>query len=123
VGGYGRQIMDIHLWSGWLFLGAPLLALALAARPLLRDLSLRLSRPDGITWRKIHIVVTLGVGIVLSLTGLLLWLDPGLPRSVSDLMLDVHDLLIWLVIATLVLHLTATRRRILLRTRQIFGLY
>lgn len=121
VGGYGRQIMEIHLWSSWVFLGAPLIALALAARPLLRDLSRRLGRPGGITWRKIHLSVTTSVGIVLSLTGVLLWLDPNLPRALSDLMLDVHDMLIWVVIAALSAHLVAARRTILLRTRQVFG--
>ena len=122
VGGYGREIMDIHLWSGWVFLGAPLLALALATRPLLRDLRQRLARPDGITWRKTHIVVTLSVGIILSLSGVLLWLDLGLPLAFTDLMLDLHDVLIWLVIAALSAHLVAARRKILLRTRRILGL-
>ena len=119
VGGYGREIMDIHLWSGWVFLGAPLLALVLAARPLLRDLRRRLGRPDGITWRKIHIVVTLSVGIIPSLTGVLLWLDLGLPRAYTDMTLEVHDVLIWVVIAALSAHLVAARRKILVRTRQI----
>jgi cytochrome b subunit of formate dehydrogenase len=122
VGGYGREIMDIHLWSGWIFLGAPLLALALGTRPLLRDLRRRLRRPDGITWRKIHIVVTLSVGIILSLTGVLLWLDLELPLAFADLMVEVHDLLIWVVIAALSAHLVAARRKILLRTRRILGL-
>ena len=67
-------------------------------------------------------MVTLSVGIILSLTGVLLWLDPGLPLAFSDLMLDVHDLLIWVVIATLSAHLVAARREILLRTRRILGL-
>ena len=121
VGGYGREILDIHLWSGWVFLGAPLLAIALAARPLLRDLQWRLGRPDGITWRKIHIVVTLSVGIILSLTGVLLWLDLGLPLAFTDPMLEVHDVLIWVVIAALSAHLVAARRKILVRTRQLLG--
>lgn len=119
VGGYGREIMDIHLWSGWVFLGAPLLALVLAARPLLRDLRRRLGPPAGITWRKTHIVVTLSVGTILSLTGVLLWLDLGLPRAYTDPMLDVHDALIWVVIAALSAHLVTARRKILLRTRQM----
>jgi hypothetical protein len=122
VGGYGREIMDIHLWSGWVFLGAPLLALALAARPLLRDLRRRLERPGGITWRKTHIVVTLSAGIILSLTGVLLWLDLGLPLTFADLILELHDVLIWLVIAVLSAHLVAARRKILLRTRRLLGL-
>ncbi len=122
LGGYGREIMSIHLWSGWVFLGAPLLALALAARPLLQDLRRRLGRPGGITWSKTHMVVTLSAGIILSLTGLLLWLDTGLPLAVIDLMLELHDVLIWLVIAALSAHLVAARRKILLRTRRLLGL-
>jgi hypothetical protein len=122
LGGYGREIMDVHLWSGWVFLGAPLLALVFAARPLLRDLQWRLGRPDGFTWRKLHLIVTIGLGIVLSVTGVLLWVDLGLPLAFGDLMLEVHDVLIWVVIAVLAVHLFAARRRLLVRTRQVFGL-
>ena len=119
LGGYGREIMEVHMWSSWFFLGAPLLALVLAARPLLWDLRWRLRRPGGITWQKIHVVVTLSAGVILSLTGVLLWLDLGLPHAYTDPMLEVHDALIWVVIAALSAHLVAARRKILLRTRQM----
>ena len=121
VGGYGREIMEIHMWSSWFFLGAPLLALALAARPLLRDLRRRLARPNGITWSKLHIVVTLSAGIILSLTGVLLWVDLELPHAFVDPMIELHDLLIWVVIAALSVHLVAARRKILLRTHRLLG--
>ena len=52
VGGYGREIMEIHLWSGWVFLGAPLLALALAPHPLLRVRWLNRSRSRRRQWQR-----------------------------------------------------------------------
>jgi hypothetical protein len=63
--------------------------------------------------------VTLSAGIILSLTGALLWLDLGLRRAFTDLMLEVHDVLIWVVIGALSAHLFAARRKILVRARQI----
>ncbi|MBW2272083.1 MAG: cytochrome b/b6 domain-containing protein [Deltaproteobacteria bacterium] len=119
VGGYGREILDIHLWVGWVFLGLPLLALLLAARPLLRDLLRRLGPPDGITWRKVHIALTLAAGLVLAATGLVLWLDSGFPLAVSDVAVEVHEIVSYLVIAILGLHLVAARRKIAVRTREI----
>jgi cytochrome b subunit of formate dehydrogenase len=121
VGGYGRQILDLHLWAGWVFLGVPLLALVLAARPLLRDLWRRLGPPDGITWRKIHIVFSLVTGIVFAATGVLLWLNPRLPLAVIDVMLEIHEVFMWLMIVALAVHLVAAWRKTVTRTREILG--
>ena len=66
VGGYGRQILDGHLWIGWAYLGAPVVAGAVAGRPLLRDLARRLGPPDPpFVWRKLHIVASLAMTILL----------------------------------------------------------
>jgi hypothetical protein len=119
VGGYGRQILDLHLWVGWIFLALPLLVLLLAARPLLRDLLRRLGPPDGVTWRKVHIVVTLAAGIVLGGTGLMLWLDSGFPLAVTDVAVEIHEIASYLVIGILGLHLVAARRKIVARSREI----
>ena len=84
VGGYGREILDLHIWVGVGFIVIPVLALLAAARPLGRHLRRRLGPPDGVTWRKIHTVFTLVAGAALGLSGLLLWLDPGMPLALVD---------------------------------------
>jgi hypothetical protein len=84
VGGYGREILDLHIWVGVGFVAIPVLALLAAARPLGRDLRRRLGPPDGVTWRKVHTVFTLAAGAALGLTGVLLWLEPGMPLAVVD---------------------------------------
>src|SRR5512145_555262 len=46
LGGYGLALAALHEWTGLAFIAAPLLALALAARPLARDLRARLAPSD-----------------------------------------------------------------------------
>jgi hypothetical protein len=121
VGGYGREILDIHLWVGWFFLGLPVLVLLLAARPLLRDLLRRLGPPDGVTWRKVHTVLTLVAGLTLGATGLVLWLDWAFSLVMTDVAVEVHEILSYLVIGILVLHLVAARRKIVARGREILS--
>src|SRR5512134_2723269 len=68
-----RWLDELHLWMGFAFLAAPVLALALAARPLLADLRRRFGPPDAWSWRNAHIALTLGVGAALAVSGLVLW--------------------------------------------------
>jgi cytochrome b subunit of formate dehydrogenase len=111
VGGYGRQILSVHDWVGVAFIAAPALALALAGRPLVRDLRRRLGPPEGLTWTKIHLVATLAVTALLGLSGVLLWVNE-LPRTVENGALEVHSILSWVVLASIPVHLVAARRKI-----------
>jgi cytochrome b subunit of formate dehydrogenase len=121
IGGYGREILDIHLWAGWIMLGLPALFLV-AARPIWRDLLRRLGPPDGITWRKIDIVLSLVAGLLLAVSGVILWLDLGLSVAVIDATLFVHQALSWLILGALVVHIVAAWRKTVVRTREILGL-
>jgi cytochrome b subunit of formate dehydrogenase len=121
IGGYGREILDVHLWAGWVMLGTPALLL-LAARPIWRDLLRRLGRPDGITWRKINSVLSLAAGVLLAVSGVLLWLDLGLSLAVIDAALFVHQALSWLILGALAVHIVAAWRKTVVRTREIPGL-
>ena len=121
VGGYGREILDLHIWVGVGFVAVPALALLLAARPLWRDLRRRLGPPDGVTWRKVHTVFTLAAGAALGLTGLLLWLVPEMPLAAVDTLLTVHEWTMWPVIAALVAHVVVAWRKTVARTREILG--
>jgi len=120
VGGYGRELAEIHLWFGWAFAAVPLLALA-AAGALWADLRRRLGPPDPITWRKLHIVVTLASGALLGVSGIILWGFPELPLVVQDVSLEVHIWATWIITATLPVHLVAARPKIAERVRLLRG--
>ena len=123
VGGYGRQILDGHLWISWVFLGAPVVAGAVAGRPLLRDLARRLGPPDPpLVWRKIHIVASLAMTILLGASGGVLWLDLDLPLPALDAALDLHVAATWLLAASIPVHLVLAWRKIVARTGEILGL-
>ena len=117
VGGYGRQLAEIHVWLGWVFAAAPVLALAVAARPLFADLTERLGPPDPIAWRKVHIVITLAASALLTVTGFLLWWSDDLPLVLEDASLEVHIWMTWLLALSLPVHLFEARRKIRERAR------
>jgi cytochrome b subunit of formate dehydrogenase len=120
IGGYGRETLDVHLWAGWIMLAVPVLVL-LAARPIWRDLVRRLGPPDGVTWRKVNIVLSIAAGVLLAVSGVLLWLDFGLPLAAIDAAIFVHDWISWLILAALAIHLVAAWRKTVARTREILG--
>ncbi len=121
VGGYGREILDFHLWVGWLFVALPLLVLA-TARPLLRDLRRRLGPPDPpLAWPKVHIVGSLLAVSVLSATGVVLWADPELPLAWVDAMSALHLATSGLLTLSIPVHLVLARRKIASRSREILG--
>lgn len=121
IGGYGRETWQLHIWIGWAFCAVPFLALAAAGRPLWRDLRRRLGPPDGVTWRKLHTVFTIAAGIGLGASGVLLWLDLGLPLAVGDAALEVHVWLSWALGFALVAHVIAAWRKIVSRTREVIA--
>jgi cytochrome b subunit of formate dehydrogenase len=112
LGGYGLALAALHEWTGFAFMAAPLLSLALAARPLARDLGARLGPPDPPSWRKLHIVLTLVLTVGLSLSGVALWQQEHLPARAADLALDVHIGLSWAIAVSIPIHLFAARRKI-----------
>jgi cytochrome b subunit of formate dehydrogenase len=121
VGGYGRQLASVHNWVGWAFAVAPGLALAVAARPLLADLGRRLGPPDPLTWRNVHIVITLVTSVLLIATGIVLWWPDDLPLALLDASLEVHTWTTWVFAASIPVHLIAARHQIVERTRLLLG--
>ena len=121
VGGYGRELGEIHVWLGWAFLAAPGLALAAAARPLLADLRGRFAAQDPWRWRRAHVALTLGGGGVLGVTGVAAWAIEHLPVSLVDASLVLHSWVTWLVVAALPVHLVMARRKIAGRVREWLG--
>jgi hypothetical protein len=102
----------VHEWTALAFIIAPLLSLGLAARPLIRDLGARLGPPDPPDWRKLHIILTLALSALLSLSGVALWQQEHLPGRVADLALDGHIWTSWLIAISIPIHLFAARRKI-----------
>jgi hypothetical protein len=119
VGGYGREILQVHLWASWVFLGSPALGLILVGRPLLRDFLRRFVPPHATTWRRVHLGTTLAATSLFGVSGLLLWLDVGLPLALADAALALHMGLTWLLLVLLPAHLFAARDKIAARVRGI----
>jgi cytochrome b subunit of formate dehydrogenase len=119
LGGYGREIAAWHDVGACAFLTAPVLALALAARPLVIDLRTRLGPPDGLTWRKVHIALTLALSTLLSGSGLVLWGGAEVPMAIYDGALGLHVAAAWALALALPLHLVAARRKLAARVREI----
>lgn len=120
LGGYGRQILDVHLWAGWVFLAVPPLALLLGRGALLSALRERLS--EGRAWRRFHMASVVVAGFLLGLTGIALWLDVEMPRTLADLTSNVHEWLSWFVIAELGVHIVVAWRKTYEGARTLLGL-
>lgn len=118
VGGYGRELAQVHQGAAVVFAAIPLAALARAGRPLLRDARRRLGPPDPIGWKKIHIVSSLAGGLLLTVTGFVLWFDEAFPLVAADLALEGHAFLTWVFLVLLVIHLVAARRKIAGKVRE-----
>jgi cytochrome b subunit of formate dehydrogenase len=121
VGGYGRELADVHVWMGWAFVAAPVLALPLAARPLLADLRRRLHRQEPLSWRKAHVAITLAACAVLTLSGIALWVPLSLPVGLLDASVEAHVWATWAVTLSLPVHLVVARRKIAERVRVLLG--
>jgi cytochrome b subunit of formate dehydrogenase len=122
IGGYALWLMAFHDWTGVPFMALPLCALAIAPRPILRDLLRRLGPPDRFGWKKLHILASLLLSVVLALTGTVLWIDPAMPLALFDALVQAHVVATWLLIASLPVHLFEARRRIVDRVAVGLGL-
>lgn len=118
LGGYGREIAEWHDIAAWGFLAAPVLALALAGRPLALDARTRLGPPDGVTWRKLHLVLTLALTALLAASGAVLWAGADTPALVYDGALELHVAASWALALTLPVHLAAARHKLAARVRE-----
>lgn len=119
LGGYGREVAAWHDVGAYLFLAAPVLALILAAHPLLTDLRTRLGPPDGLTWRKVHLALTVALTACLSASGLVLWAGPQAPVVLYDGALELHVAASWALGLALPVHLVAARRKLAARVREM----
>ncbi len=122
LGGYGREVGEVHVYAGLAFAIAPVLAWLLVRRGLLAGSWERVAAEDlRTTWRKIHIVLTLTVSAVVSVTGLVMWLGADLPVEVWDAADQIHVVCHWIIVASLPIHLLVVRRTLVERVRLMLG--
>jgi cytochrome b subunit of formate dehydrogenase len=117
LGGYGREVAAWHDAGACLLLAAPVVALGLVAPPLARDLRRRLGPPDGLTWRKLHVALSLAISALLSASGVVLWIGAAAPPSVYDRALQAHVAASWALGLTIPVHVVAVRRKLAARAR------
>jgi len=120
LGGFGHQVSDIHTWTGWAFVIVPLLALAVHGPALIANLKQRIFETQKTGWRKFHLCFSLALGVIFSITGVLMWWQTGIPYVVLDLAADVHLWLTWILCASVTVHIYNARRGIALRLRQYY---
>ena len=124
LGGFGRELLDVHLWAGWAFLLAPLVALALARGALLGDLGRRssgLGPGPAWTWPRLHLIASLAVSVLLGASGLVLWIGVDLEARWLDLALWFHEVCTWILAVSIPVHLVAARRRMVAVFRSWLG--
>ncbi len=120
IGGYGREIEQVHLWLSLWFVAAPALALGLLGRSCWRQNWRALRSPLAATrWRSAYTAATVLLSAALVVSGLLLWVGLDLPLSWIDASLEIHLAATWLLAASVLVHLIAARRGIAARTRQL----
>ncbi len=120
LGGYGNQLHDIHIWSGWTFVSVPLLGFIYKRKEIAAHLRRRLRPGRQNQLRRVHLAGSLACGTLFGITGLVMWWEAGVPLIVLDALLEVHIWLAWLMGFALLTHLYSARRGILGRTRQFF---
>jgi len=103
TGGYSLFIREAHLWVGVAFLVLPLLVIIrYGTRSILvapADLTLR-TRLKGL-----HLVVTVLLAALLTLSGFALWADSFMPDAVLDASRSLHDWLTYAAIFLLAIHI------------------
>jgi len=119
-GGFGHQISDVHTWTGWAFIAVPLLALLVRGPSLLAHLKQRIFATQQTTWRKFHLSFSLVLGVIFSITGLLMWWQTGIPYVVLDFAAEAHLWLTWILCASVTVHIFNARKGIARRLRQYY---
>lgn len=107
TGGYSLWIRAVHRWGGVAFVALPALVIA---RSGLRALA---PERDGtaalrVLLRGAHVAVTVAMGLVLTVTGFVVWGKRTFSEEIVDASLSVHGWLTYAAMVLVALHLVET---------------
>ena len=125
IGGHGQMLSDIHMWIGFLFISAPIVALITRGREIFENLKKRLIDAPKMTWRRFHLGLTVFSGTLMSITGGVLLFDSKiveLPILLMDVFFWFHLAGAWILGLTLPIHLVMARKGIVRTFKKWFRL-
>ncbi len=98
TGGYSLLIRDAHRWGGVAFVVLPALVISSGGA---RRIFAPPSQPTArARWQGLHVMLTIVISVVFTLTGFVLWGKRLVPEAIFDSAMSVHD---WLTYAAGVL--------------------
>ncbi len=123
IGGWGQMLSDVHVFSGFIFVTVPLLALLWKGSDLLDNLKKRILSSNKVHWRRVHLGVALLSASIMALTGPVMWLDARFefPVLIMDVIFFIHLTAAWVVGLSLPLHLWMARHAIARTGRKWLG--
>ena len=124
IGGYGRLIADIHLWTAAVFICSPILGLMLNGGSILNNVRIRVFKDPVWHWRRINLTCTVTICFSQACAGTMIWIDTmyPLPLAALDVLFFVHHIGAWYIGLMLPVHLWMARRAIVRIIRGWFGL-
>lgn len=125
IGGHGQLLSDLHMWLGFIFIAAPVVALLVAGKTILENLRKRIVDAEQMSWRRFHLTLTLCSGTLMASTGSVLLFDSlvaELPVGIMDILFWFHLAGAWILGMTLPIHLWMARFGIARTLKQWLGL-
>ncbi len=125
IGGRGQLLSDIHMWIGFILIGAPIVALFMNGKEIYENIRQRMFEAETHTWRRYHLSLTICISTLMALIGCILLIDSKvieLPIVIMDLFFWIHLAGAWLLGGVLIIHLWMARRGIVRTLKQWFGL-
>jgi cytochrome b subunit of formate dehydrogenase len=103
TGGYSQVIRDTHRWGGVAFAALPLLLLARFG--IRASLAPTGERGVRTLWQGLHIALTVLLGTLFTVTGMVIWWQRHMPESITDPARSLHDWLTYAAVVLVGLHL------------------
>ncbi|MBI5506070.1 MAG: cytochrome b/b6 domain-containing protein [Deltaproteobacteria bacterium] len=103
TGGYSLIVRESHRWGGVAFFVLPIIIIMkFGVRSVFVAPQERTLRS---LWQGLHVVLTVLIGVVFTVTGVVLWANRSVPESLLDPSRDLHDWLTYVVAVLLLAHL------------------
>ncbi len=103
TGGYSQIVRESHRWGGVAFFVLPV---AIIIRFGVHSVFVApQERTLRSLWQGLHVALTLIIGVVFIVTGVVLWAQRSVPESLLEPSRDIHDWLTYVVAVLVLLHL------------------